>query len=416
MRQLINNLGTIILALLLAFVVWISASLQDDPFADQEFPNVPVTLLNQPEQTVFLEPPAERVAVTVRARRSVLADLKVSDFEAAMDLSGIEPGTPQTVPIRVACNNPDVRLEGWTPQAQTIHLEAVRTVTLPVEIEMEGKVAVGYHSSVPQATPPEVRLTGPTSVLSQVVSVVGAVDVSDARENVSERVLVRPVDREGQPVAGLEQEPERVQVVVEVRRKLGFKPDVEVVPDLVGEPAADYRLGSVSVEPSTVTLAGLPSVLNDLPGFVETQPISVAEATEGLVEYSPLVVPEGVVVVGVDYVTVTVEILPIQSSRAMTSVVEVQGLRPGWQAIPSPGVVDVIVEGPNTLLAALTPDDIHVILNLFSYPLGVHRIAPDIVAPEGVAVVSIIPETIEVAIEIEPTATPTVTVTATAEP
>ncbi len=412
MRQLIGNLGAIILALLLAFVVWISASLQDDPFADREFPDVPISLLNRPERTELVAPLEERVTVTVRARRSVLAELETDDFQATMDLSGVEPGKPGDVPILVTCDNPDVRIERWTPAAQTVHLEAVRTITLPVKIKVQGKVAVGYQMTVPQAIPKEVALTGPESVLAQVTSVVGVIDVSDARETINEQVAVKPINEEGKTVVGLDQEPERVQVQVAIRRKLGFKPDVEVVPDLVGEPAADYRLGSVSVEPSTVTLAGLPSVLNDLPGFIETQPISVSGATEGLVQYSPLVVPEGVVVVGVDYVTVTVEVLPIQSSRAMTSVVEVQGVRPGWVATPSPEVVDVILEGPNTILESLTPDDIRIILNLFDYPLGVHRIAPSIAGPEGVTVVSIIPETIEVVIEIEPTPTPTVTVTA----
>ena len=66
---------------------------------------------------------------------------------------------------------------------------------------------------------------------------------------------------------GLQWTPDAVEVRVIVRRRLGFKPEVEVVPDLRGEPAPGYRLGSVAVDPSTVTLAGVPSVLEELPGF-----------------------------------------------------------------------------------------------------------------------------------------------------
>jgi hypothetical protein len=54
-----------------------------------------------------------------------------------------------------------------------------------------------------------------------------------------------------------------------------------------------------------------------------------------------------------------------------------------------------------------------VIVDLFDYSLGVHRVEPDVIVPEGVIVVSIIPETIEVAIAPTPTPTPTVTVTPT---
>jgi YbbR domain-containing protein len=294
----------------------------------------------------------------------------------------------------------------------------VRTLTLPVEIEVQGEVATGYRTGNPAVSPDQVFVTGTESLLDQVVAVTGSLDVEGARENVSELVVVGPVDAEGRLVPGLQWAPDRVEVEIELRRKIGFKPDLEVVPDLRGEPAPDYRLGSVTVEPSTVTLGGLPSVLEELPGFVETWPISVTDATEDLVEYSPLKVPEGVAVVGFDYVTITVEVLPIESSRAMTSAIETQGVRPGLIATPSPSVVDVILEGPNTILSALTADDIRVILNLFDYSVGVHRVEPDVVAPDGVLVVSVIPETIEVVIAPSPTPTPTLTVTATvtAEP
>jgi len=413
LRRLVNNLGIIVLALLMAFVVWIVATLQDDPFTDQEIPGVPLTVVNQPQDTVFIDPIAEQVAVTVRAPQSVVAELGQSDFEATMDLAGVETGSPATVPIQVTTQNEAVRILSWEPQNQAVSLEAVRTISLPVEIDVQGRVATGYQALTPVMTPDQVAVTGPESLLAQVTSVGGSVDVGGAREDVSEQVAVRPLDAQGKLVAGLQWTPDRVDVQMGVRRRLGYKPDVEVVPDLRGDPAPGYRLGSVSVEPSTVTLAGLPSVLDELPGFMETQPISVTGAIQDLLEFSRLTVPDNVVVVGVDYVTVTVEVLAIQSSKAMTASVDVQGVRPGWVATASPGVVDVILEGPDTVLATLTPDDIRVTVDLFNYSLGVHRIDPDVLAPAEVTVVSIIPETIEVQIAPAPTPTPTLTVTPT---
>jgi YbbR domain-containing protein len=151
--------------------------------------------------------------------------------------------------------------------------------------------------------------------------------------------------------------------------------------------------------------------LDDLPGFVETLPISITGATSVITERTPLTVPTNVVVVGVNFVTVTVEILPILSSRTMTSVVESQGLPQGWMATLSPGDVDVILEGPDTLLPELAPDDIQVFVNLFGLGFGTHRVQPVVLAPEGIRVVSVIPETIEVVIQLPPTSTPTSTVT-----
>jgi YbbR domain-containing protein len=416
LRQLVSNLGSFILALLLAFTVWIAATLQNDPFSVQVFPNVPVTLVNQPDNTILFNENdfSETTAITVRAPESVLSELRTSDLVATMDLEGVESGTPTSVPIQVACSNEAVRIQSWSPSRQNIQLEALKTATLLVTIEVEGQIATGYQSSDPVVTPGVVQVHGPEPLLAEVVSVGGSVDVDGARANVSEKVRVIPMDADGRLVSGLDWTPDQVEVQVAVRRKLGYKPDVEVVPDLRGDPAPGYRLGSVSVDPSTVTLAGVPAVLDELPGFVETLPISVTGATADLLEHSTLTVPNTVVVVGVDYVTVTVEVLAIQSSRAMTSAVEIQGVRPGWIATPSPGVVDVILEGPDATLAAMEQNDLRVVVNLFDYSLGVHRVEPDVIVPEGVIVVSIIPETIEVAIAATPTPTPTMTATMTA--
>jgi YbbR domain-containing protein len=415
LRQLVSNLGSFILALLLAFTVWIAATLQNDPFSVQAFPNVPITIVNQPDNTIFFNESdfSEITAVTVRAPESVLSELRTSDFVATMDLEGAQSGTPTSVPIEVACSNEAVRIQSWSPSRQDVQLETLGSTTLLITIAVEGQVATGYQSSDPTVTPGFAQVQGPEPLLTKVVSLGGIVDVDGARADVAEKVRVIPMDADGQLVSGLDWTPDQVEVQVDVRRKLGYKPDVEVVPDLRGAPAAGYRLGSVSVEPSTVTLAGVPAVLDELPGFVETLPISVTNATADLLEHSPLTVPNTVVVVGVDYVTVTVEVLAIQSSQAMTASVEIQGVRPGWIATPSPPVVDVILEGPDATLAAMEPNDLRVIVDLFDYSLGVHRVEPDVLVPEGVTVVSIIPETIEVAITTIPTPTPTATVTPT---
>lgn len=418
MRQVLNNLGATILALLLAFAIWIAATLQDDPFDTRTLTNVPLTLQGQPEGT-FLRNEDEipdRVEITVRAPESVLSDLRVSDLIATMDLSAVQPDAPAPVTIQVTSTNEAVRIESIDPESQIIRLEELGTGTASVEIAVLGEIATGYQASGPLIIPGQVEMSGPVTDIAQVISVTGSINVEGANEDVTEQVTLTPLDAEGNLVTGLQLTPKQVDVKVAVRRRLGFKPDVEVVPDLRGEPAPGYRMGSVSVTPSTVTLAGLPSVLDGLPGFVETMPISVTSATQNLSQNTTLTVPTSVVVVGVNYVTVMVEILPIQSSRAMTSVVELQGMSSDLLATPSPSVVDVILEGPDAILAELVSSDVQIILNLFDYPLGTHRIEPDVLAPANVTVVSVIPETIEVVIVPAPTPTPLMTMTVTVTP
>lgn len=416
LRQLWNNLSSVVLALLLAVAVWVTATLQADPFDVQEYIGIPVAALNQPENTILFEGDAARVNVEARAPQSVLIDLTVSNFEATMDLADVETGVTTAVPISVTCDIAAVRIVSYNPQEELVRLEEVSTITLPVDIAVEGEVATGYLSSQPVITPREVAIQGPVPFLGEIVAVTGSVDMEGAKEDLVEMVPVVPRDADGRLVPGVQWAPEQVEVRIGVRKRVGYKPEVEVVPDVRGDPAQGYRRGSVSVEPSTVTLAGPSAVLNELPGFVRTEPITITDQTESLTTRTSLDIPTNVVAVGVNFVTVTVEILPVLSSQTMTSTVEVQGLRSGWVASLSPSVVDVILEGPDTVLAEITSDDIEVFVNLFNYSLGVHRVEPVVLAPEEVTVVSVIPETIEVVITLPPTPTlppPTGTITAT---
>lgn len=413
LRQLWNNLSSVVLSLLLALAVWVAATLQADPFDVREFAGIVVTPVNQPENTVLFEGDGARVNLQARAPQTVLADLSNADFAATMDLGAVELGVSTPVSISVTSNSEAVRIQSQAPTQQIVRLEEQGTFLLPIDIQVEGQPATGFISTQPVVLPNQATVFGPQPFLETVVSVSGSVNIAGSREDVVERVSVTPRDAEGRLVTGIQWSPEQVEVRIGVRRRVGYKPDVEVIPDVRGDPALGYRRGTVLVEPSTVTLAGPSSVLENLPGFVETLPISITGATSVITERTPLTVPTNVVVVGVNFVTVTVEILPILSSRTMTSVVETQGLPQGWLATLSPGEVDVLLEGPDTLLVALTPDDIQVFVNLFGLGFGTHRVEPVVLAPEGIRVVSVIPETIEVVIQLPPTPTSTSAPTST---
>lgn len=406
-RPLWNNLSSIILALLLAVAVWIAATLQNDPFGVRKFTAVPITPLNQPGETVFFEGDPAWVSIEARAQQSVLETLKASDFVAEMDLSLVEPGESTSVPISVTTSVNAVRIESYEPLDQVVHLEALSSGSVPVEIEIEGQVATGYYASSQLAiTPGEVAVYGPEPYLDAIVSAYGSVRVEGANTDVVESVPITLRNASGELVTGVEWNPEQIEVRVPVLRRVGYKPEVLVVPDVRGDPAPGYRRGSMAVIPSTVTLAGPPLVLNDLPGFVRTEAITITGLTQVLTERIPLSMPSNIVAVGVNYVTVTVSILPVLSSRAMTSTVGIQGLRSGYTATLSPDMVDVILMGPDTIVAELASDDIQVFVNLFDLGLGVHRIEPIVLYPEELDLETVIPGTIEVIIQVEATPPP----------
>jgi YbbR domain-containing protein len=413
LRQLLNNLGTIILALLLALVVWIAATLEKDAFDNQDVGNVAVQVLNQPANAELFGTRIERVTALVRARESDLRDLEATELSATIDLAGVELGETVSVPVHVTTDNKNLRLLSWTPETQSVRLEAMGTITVPVVLDPQGEVAAGFEATRFIVEPETINVYGPLFRLEEIEAATAAVVLDGARQDIVERVSITLQNADGDEVADVSWFPDQVEAAVLVRERLGFKPDVEVVPDLRGDPPEGYRLEKVSVDPPVVTLSGPPAVLDGLPGFVETLPISITNVVEDLALRTTLTLPTSVVVVSGNVVTVTVEVLPIQVSRTMTATVQIRGVPPERIATAIPSIVRVIVEGPDAILSELKPEDIQITAVVLQTTLGVHRVVPEVLAPPDVDVVSISPEAIEVTISLAPRPTPTPTLTPT---
>ena len=86
-----------------------------------------------------------------------------------------------------------IRIQEIEPSTQFVHLEALRTLSSPISIEVEGQVATGYLATRPSLTPDQVTLEGPEPLLAEVTAVTGAISVEGAKGDLAEEVDVFPV-------------------------------------------------------------------------------------------------------------------------------------------------------------------------------------------------------------------------------
>ncbi|MEX0789116.1 MAG: CdaR family protein, partial [Anaerolineales bacterium] len=184
---------------------------------------------------------------------------------------------------------------------------------------------------------------------------------------------------------------------------------VAVIPLLVGQVKSGYRVTNITVSPTLVTVVSSdPQAIEMLPGFVETDPISLTGASSNLEQQTPLSLPEGISIVGDSTVLVQVSIAPIESSVTITRRLEIQGLRPGLYAQASPEVVSVILTGPLPTLEQLLPEEVRVVLDLTGLAAGTYPIPPQVIdLPEDVVIETVLPDVIEVTIRTTPPPTPT---------
>ena len=404
MRYILKNLSTILIALVLAFLVWVVAVREQDPPREEDF-----------DQTILIEvtPPAENLVNTIASPKSVqlrlLApesswkDLSPAKFKAFVDMSGLPAGLAD-VPVKVNISDDQVRIVDQIPSGVSVNLEPVNVISLPVQIQVQDTPSLGYTAQSPQVEPPVVIVSGPGSLVEQAKTAIGEAFIRNSKTTVQTASDILIKDQDGKLIRGLTVEPAIVDVAIPVEQRFGYR-DVSVRASVDGRVAPGYRISNIEVTPPTVTIVGNPNILSDIGGLVETAAINLDQATEDIVRTVPLNLPNGVTTVaseeernGVEGVQVTVKVTPIEDAVTLKRPIQQQGIESGlwWKA--SPDAVDVFLSGPLPQLQSLRASDVEVIVDLFGLEPGVHILQPAVFKPDDVHLDAILPDTVEVTV------------------
>ena len=405
-------LGNLVLAFVLAGVVWVSAIVAADPSEETLYPRaIPLEVVNQDTDLLQLESIPSQVRLTLNAPHSILNRLAEDPelLRTWIDLSGLGPGE-HSVPAKAQVLLSPVRIVAIEPKEVQVRLERLAASTFPLQLTVTGSPASGYRQGTPLVEPRQVTISGPESLVELVVEVNGKLDIDGATANIHQDVLVQALDRTGNPVQGVEIEPGTVSVNQPINLLGGYR-NVVVKVVTTGEPTDGYWLTNISVNPPNVTLFSTnPQRVNELPGYVETNPIDLTGLRDDVDVRAELVLPESVSQVGEESVLVRLSIAAREGTLPITLPIEIVGLPPEMLAVASPETVDVVLAGPLPILNNLRPAEIRVVVNLSGLEPGVHQVAPLVdLLPNQVKVVSILPELVEITILPASTPTPTPT-------
>jgi YbbR domain-containing protein len=354
-----------------------------------------------------------QIQVDFFAPHSICLQLSESGAgSATIDLSGLGPGINM---VRVSPPVPlqqPVRILGYTPTEIEISLERIVTETFPITLDLSGEPALGFEAGAAVLDVKEVTVSGPESLVMQVAEIHASLDIANARDTIQRNLGLRAVDAEGESINGLTLSP-GVVVIELVILQLGRYRELAVQVQTTGQWATGYRLTSITVSPPTVTIFSEDSdAVNDLPGFVETVPIDLTDASDDISANVNLNLPPGISLVGRETVFVQVSIAAIEGNLIMNLPIEVIGLSPEFTVEISPETVDVILLGPLPVLEELTTANVRVVVDLTGLEAGIWQVPPLVdILPDGVVEQGINPAVLEVVISLLPTATPAPTLT-----
>ncbi len=408
LKWIARNISALLLAFILAVIVWVSAVVTSNPNIEETFRPIPIEIIGQDPNLLLLGEPQSSVRLTIEAPTSIWNQLNENPdlMQAWVDLSGLGAGD-HDLKVNVLIDGSPLRLIRVDPAEINIRLEPLLTKEIPIDLIVNGEPPLGYKKETPQMNPGEVQISGPQSAVSKVFQAKVVLDIAGASQTVTSSVPIEILDENGAPVTGVSINPNQAAVTQPISLLRGFR-NVAVKVVTLGQVANGYRLSNITVTPPTVTVSSAdPLIINELPGFVETLPIDISDLTDDIEINVGLNLPEGITLVRDPSVLVQVNIAAIESSLSIPLPVEILNLPPGLQASISPASVDIIVSGPIPILDTLSPTSFRMVIDLTNMAPGIYQITPILdLIPNQVQIESIIPERVEVVITIAPTATP----------
>ncbi|NLG26616.1 MAG: hypothetical protein GX557_01810 [Chloroflexi bacterium] len=416
-------IGTIVLSLVLAVIVWVNAIYQIDKPREEWYTElIRIDFVNVPAGLALRNDPQDYVKVRVKAFSSSWEGLTSSSFHAVADWASLGEGT-HPVPVKVTCSDRTVSITAAQPE--TIYVQLERTIKAAVEVTAVLQdldlVPPGYAVDTPELNPRFVTVEGPFSLVEQVASAVVRLSLADRRQPIVQQMEPQLLDGEGAVVRGVKLSPGQVSVSIGIEQKLNYR-EVAVRGAITGQPARGYYVSSVEVDPATITVVGPPAVIAEMPGLVSTLgEIDVTGETRLQFKRLPLDLPAGVTPQdGRTDVLVTVGIDPIMSGMNVAVPLEMRRVPDGLKGTLGVPVVEVYLTGPAVLLDELQVGLLEAYVDLNELNAGLHQLKPVVnllVAQNQklaeVAITSISPAYVAVELSALPTPTPTATPTPT---
>ena len=421
---LIANSAWIVTSIVLAFLIWIIATLEANPIQQREFAQSVSIRFIEDADIVHIATTGEirTVRVTIRAPRSTWDTLQSSNIEVWADLRGLAPGQYEIeLEGRIKPDGPRGRVISISPATIAIEMVQVKeryVEVLPVVV-VEPPPGYSYPAASPaQCNPREVLVSGPATLVDQVTAAQARLNLQSFTTPRSITRAVTLVDENNSAIDNrmlgqLQVEPENVTCDVEIQALEGL---LAVQPVYTGEPAEGYRVEGYTVDPETVIVQGDSNLINAMAGIVQTEPIDITGQTGTFSRNVQVILPDGVQLQSeTQLITVTIAISPRIGTANFDDVpIQITNLDPSLAAVTLPDSISVVVIGPQPLIETLTLEDISATIDLTGRTAGQHvdvpiqvRLLQDSLV--NVATVTFEPQTITVTLASVATPEPTPT-------
>lgn len=284
LHMIVNNAWLKVLALVLAVMIWLVVVSIDNPVKDQNFTQIPVTVLNgdvfeSSGQSFELDDSSSTVTVTARAERSVLSQLSRDDFSATADMTNYSNGR---VPISVKANRLSDKILSITPRTAyaVVNVENLGSKQFSIDYEVSGEPAEGYSVGDVSLASNVVRVQGPETIVETIDKALVRVSAQGMTRDMRTETPIILIDRNGEEMDTSRLELSRSSVSVTV--EIWADREIPVTYGYTGAPAEGFATtGNLTATINLIELAGNPDALSGIGSItIPSTEIDISGATE----------------------------------------------------------------------------------------------------------------------------------------
>ena len=406
-----KNLGLRLLSIFFAILMWAFVMSQDNATRSVRISGIEVEVVGMSQlaeedlaikQDVY-ELIERSVTVRLEGTKTLITELDRSRVRAVVDLTQIHSvGESVEVPISIVGAD-GLTATRITPYSSvTVDVEQLNSREVPVVVEFTGTLPEGYMRPGEDSfsvNPSTITVSGTSSDVTKISAARLYIDQSEMTESLNARFEYEFTDDDGNEVIAPSLTTSSSSVIVSVPVYKTKTVPVQFEGTVIGTVAAGYELESVSVNPSTVTIAGFESDLESI-DRVFTRSIDIDGAQESFTTEVGFINQTGILWYSVESVEASVRIRE-KDTTVIIAALPLNVINELENTTTTLSVTEVTcaATGPVSYMATLLRDDVYAYVDLLSATVGRNSIAvqfrvldedaPDIVFSEVTVTVNI---------------------------
>ena len=279
-----------------------------------------------------------------------------------------------------------------TVNTMKIKKDEMISVSVPVNIVINGDAAEGYAPGKITGTPNLVRVTGPANLLDNAKAIIVEVDIDGIDHDVTTNVKPILYDADNKKIDSKQIAFDTPSISISI--ELWKTKKVQVSVEQEGEPADGYQLTSFDYEPKEIIVAAPDDILADLT-TISLPAVSLDGLTENYekdIDITEELLPDNVVLADdVTDIKIKANIEKVMTRRITFEKenIQIKGKQNKKVTFHADNQYVIAVEGPSSVLRDLKITDFAPWIDVSGMDEGEHEITVHVKEPEGITVNSV---------------------------